>query len=415
MSRAAVMTIFLSVVVTVVSGLHYYFWTRLVRDPGFHAPVRQVLTLLLALLAISLPLSFLLSRTLSPRLNSVITFPIFIWMGLMFLLFVLLLSVDLVRLLTWIGQRLARTAVETDLQRRAFVARIIAGAVTTGAIGAAAAGVYAAFTRLTTRRLEIRLARLPSSLDGFTIVQITDLHLGPTLGRRWLEGVVARVNQLRPDLIAITGDLVDGSVEHLRQVVAPVERLRAAHGVFFVTGNHEYYSGAKEWIAELGRMGIQTLHNERVSVGGGDSFDLAGVDDHHGGRMLPGHGPDLARAVAGRDARRELVLLAHQPLAIFDAAKHGVGLQLSGHTHGGQIWPLGFLVRLQQPYIAGHVWHEQTQLYVSQGTGFWGPPMRLGTTSEITHLTLRAGRGASPAQRRSVAPPDESDGAQRSG
>ena len=197
----------------------------------------------------------------------------------------------------------------------------------------------------------------------------------------------------------MTGDLVDGSVAQLRHEVAPIFRLRARHGVFFVTGNHEYYSGAEQWIAHLSRLGIRVLRNERVRVGNGEhSFDLAGIDDHHGGRMLPGHGPDLDRATEGRDAGRELVLLAHQPLAIYDAARLGVGLQLSGHTHGGQIWPMKYLVRLQQPYIAGLVRHGQTQLYVSEGTGFWGPPVRLGTRSEVTQVTLRStGQSSSSA------------------
>jgi predicted MPP superfamily phosphohydrolase len=173
--------------------------------------------------------------------------------------------------------------------------------------------------------------------------------------------------------------------------VAPLGTLAAKHGVFFVTGNHEYYAGADEWIAHLPTLGVRVLRNERVSVGGGaDSFDLAGVDDYnaHG---FPGHGPDLQRAVSGRDPSRELVLLAHQPREVHRAAEHGVGLQLSGHTHGGQIWPWNFAVKLQQPYVAGLVRHKTTQLYVSRGTGYWGPPMRLGAPAEITQLVLTRG------------------------
>jgi predicted MPP superfamily phosphohydrolase len=173
--------------------------------------------------------------------------------------------------------------------------------------------------------------------------------------------------------------------------VAPLAGLKSRQGVYFVTGNHEYYAGVNEWLAHLPTLGVRVLRNERVAVGDGThTFDLAGVDDWSA-RGMPGHGPDLARAVEGRDAARELVLLAHQPRAIHEAAKHGVGLQLSGHTHGGQIWPWNFAVKLQQPYVAGLARHNKdTQLYVSRGTGYWGPPMRLGAPAEITRIRLRA-------------------------
>jgi hypothetical protein len=229
-------------------------------------------------------------------------------------------------------------------------------------------------------------------MNGFTLVQLTDIHVGPTIGRAFIETIVARTNALNPDLIAITGDLVDGTVEELRDSVAPLAQLRARHGVYFVTGNHEYFSGAAPWIAELTRLGIRCLRNERVSIGAGaDSFELAGVDDRSGARSgEPGHGEDLDKALAALDPEREVVLLAHQPKSVFGAARFGVGLQISGHTHGGQIWPWNYLVRLQQPYIVGFAREGRTQLYVSPGTGYWGPPMRLGTHGEITKITLRS-------------------------
>jgi uncharacterized protein len=182
---------------------------------------------------------------------------------------------------------------------------------------------------------------------------------------------------------------VDGSVSELREHIAPLAKLRARYGVYFVTGNHEYYSGADAWCAELERIGIRVLRNERVTIGeNGASFDLAGIDDHSafGGD----HGADLPRAVRGRDPTRELVLLAHQPRAIFDAVRHGVGLQLSGHTHGGQIWPWNYFVRLQQPVVSGLRRFGETWLFVSNGTGYWGPPMRLLAPAEITQIRLLA-------------------------
>ncbi|HSO00071.1 MAG TPA: metallophosphoesterase, partial [Candidatus Nanopelagicales bacterium] len=224
------------------------------------------------------------------------------------------------------------------------------------------------------------------------IVQLTDVHIGPTIGREWLEGIVARVNELEPDLVAITGDLVDGRVADLREHTAPLAKLRAKHGVYFVTGNHEYYSGADEWIEELSRLGVRVLRNERVTIGeGADSFDLAGVDDWKAGGFGGGHGPDLKRALAGRDPGREVVLLAHQPKQVVQAAEMGVGLQLSGHTHGGQIFPWGYFVRLDQPHVQGLGQHGETQIYVSRGTGYWGPPMRVGAPPEITLVELEAG------------------------
>jgi predicted MPP superfamily phosphohydrolase len=237
--------------------------------------------------------------------------------------------------------------------------------------------------------VEIALRKLPRALDGFTIVQLSDLHTGLTIDREFVQRVVDRANALSPDLIALTGDLVDGNVEDLRDAVAPLGQLRAPHGVFAVTGNHEYYAGADPWIAEITRLGARYLRNERVSIErGGASFDLAGVDDFtaHG----EGHGEDLPAATAGRDAEKALVLLAHQPRQVRNAARHGVDLQLSGHTHGGQIWPWHYIVKLQQGgLLAGRYEHEGTQLYVTRGCGYWGPPVRLLAPLEITRVILR--------------------------
>ncbi len=240
--------------------------------------------------------------------------------------------------------------------------------------------------------VSVTLPRLPARLDGFTIVQITDVHIGNTIGRAFVEAMVAEVAAARGDLIAITGDLVDGSVRRLAHAAEPLADLRAPHGVFFVTGNHEYYSGVGPWLAHLPTLGVVPLRNERVRIGDGDaSFDLAGIDDRSG-RRFRGHGPDLAAAVSGRDPSRELVLLAHQPRMVSDAVVHGVGLQLSGHTHGGQIWPWHYLARAQQGgLLAGLSRHGDTQLYVSRGTGYWGPPVRVGAPAEITRIVLRAG------------------------
>jgi predicted MPP superfamily phosphohydrolase len=259
------------------------------------------------------------------------------------------------------------------------------------ALGLAGMGAATALGAIALARVKVPLRRLPKALSGFRIVQLSDVHIGPTLGRSWLARVVDEVNAADPDVVVITGDLVDGSVADLGADVAPLAKLKARHGVFFVTGNHEYYSGVEEWLAELERLGVRALRNERVSIGDGEhSFDLAGVDDWSARRHGHGHGADLARAVAGRDPSRELVLLAHQPKQIDEAERHGVGLQLSGHTHGGQIFPWGLFVRLDQPYVAGLARQGDTHIYVSRGTGFWGPPMRVAAPPEISVIELMA-------------------------
>jgi predicted MPP superfamily phosphohydrolase len=241
-------------------------------------------------------------------------------------------------------------------------------------------------------RIEIRLARWPRALDGFRIVQISDIHIGAMLDRRFAAAITERVNALEPDLIAITGDLVDGSVKHFAPEIAPFGALRARHGAFFVTGNHDYSSGADPWLDEIRALGIRPLRNERIEIQrDGAAFDLAGVDDHRGYLFGPGHGEDVAGAVAGRDPARALILLAHDPSTFKAAAPLGVDLQISGHTHGGQIWPFNYLVRLAITFVAGRYQRGDAQLFVSRGTGFWGPPMRLAAPAEITEIVLRTG------------------------
>jgi len=233
----------------------------------------------------------------------------------------------------------------------------------------------------------ITLARLPRELAGLSIVQITDLHIGPTVGRAFVADVVRRVNELAPDLVAITGDLVDGPAALFHEGVEPLADLRSRHGTFYVTGNHEYYSGVEDWLPILRDQGLRVLRNERVAIGG---LDVAGVDDHESHRWGRGHGADLPRALDGRDPARPVVLLAHQPRQVKVAARHAVDLQISGHTHGGQIWPWHAAVRLQQGgLIAGRYRFGATQLYVSRGTGYWGPAVRIGAPAEISRITLR--------------------------
>jgi hypothetical protein len=324
-----------------------------------------------------------LMRLLSRAAASALAWVAFTWMGVAFILFVVTAGADIVRALA------AMISPPPDAERRQWIARAMAATV--GTVGAITS-FFAARTALrawTVRTVRVPIAGLPAALQGMTLVQLTDIHVGPTIGRGFIEALVREVNALSPDVIAITGDLVDGSVAELAHHVAPLGDLRARHGVYFVTGNHEYYSGVDAWIAELTRLGVRVLANERVAIGhGDDTIDLAGVHDWSARRGNSAHKPDLARALAARDTTRPLVLLAHQPKQAHEAVEKGVSLMLSGHTHGGQLWPWTYLVGLDQPYVRGLHRKGATHIYVSEGTGYWGPPMRLGSEPEITRIVL---------------------------
>jgi predicted MPP superfamily phosphohydrolase len=269
------------------------------------------------------------------------------------------------------------------------LSRIFAGGIAFTGTTIGGVGVANAMSGFSVVNVEVKLDKLPRSLDGFKIAQLSDIHVGPTIGRDFVEKMVATTNSLGADLVAITGDLVDGSVENLGRHTEPLKDLKSPHGTFFVTGNHEYYSGVDEWLVELERLGVKHLRNRSVPIGNErGTFVLAGVTDHRAGEF--GDAPDLAFALRDRNTDDEVVLLAHQPREITEDQKHDVGLQLSGHTHGGQFWPWSWAVYLVQPVVKGLARFGRTQIYVSTGTGYWGPPMRVGTQAEITLVTLRA-------------------------
>jgi len=270
-----------------------------------------------------------------------------------------------------------------------------AAAVAVLALLSSAVGFFNARRRARVRSVDVPIAGLPAGLDGFTIAQISDVHVGPTIKSHYVDAIVDAVNALDADAVAITGDVVDGSVAHLARHTAPLGRLRARHGVYLVTGNHEYYSGADAWIAEFRRIGLNVLVNQHVVIARGDArLVLAGVTDYTGSHFDPAHRSDPAAALDGapRDVTTR-VLLAHQPRSARAAAEAGFTLQLSGHTHGGQIFPWNFLVRLQQPFTAGLDRLGAMWVYTSRGTGYWGPPKRLGAPSEITRVRLVRAEG----------------------
>jgi uncharacterized protein len=373
---------FVAVAVLILGGMHYYVWARLVRDPQLPPGTTRLATAGVVMMGVLLPATLLLSRLRdAPR---VLIWISFLWMGIVFLLFAFLAIGDAGRLVVWAARKLSTPARPVDPERRLFLARAFAVGIGSLAAGLSVVGVRSALAGLRIKDVPVRIPGLPGALAGLRIVQITDLHIGPLLRKEWVEGVVERVRSLEPDLVAITGDLVDGTVDELREHVAPLARLtEAPRGVYFTTGNHEYYSGVDEWLRYLPSLGIRPLSNERVQVAPG--LDVAGIHDPTGRGRL---GPDLARALEGRDERTPVVLLAHQPRQFAEAAKRGVALTLSGHTHGGQIWPFSWFVALVQPYVAGLHRRGDAQLYVSRGTGFWGPPMRVFAPAEIAVLRL---------------------------
>lgn len=385
-ARLAGAAVFATLALGLVGGGHFYIARRLVLDPALPDPWRT-----LGVGAVALGFALLVAhpiaeRTLPRRVGRWVAWPAAIWMGAGFVLTLLLGASDAV---LWLGGATASAAALGTTQAPAATAAGRAALVAAVGLLVVGAALRGGLRAPGLERVTFALPRWPSALDGLRIVQISDIHIGALLGRSFAARLVERVNELDPDVIAVTGDLVDGSVSQLRDEVAPFAGLRARHGVYFVTGNHDHYSGARSWVARVEELGMRPLRNEHVAIDrNGAGFDLAGVDDHHGSWMGDDGGEDLDRAFEGRDPQRPVVLLAHDPSTWKRASRRGVDLQLSGHTHGGQIWPFGYLVRLAVPFVAGHFRRGDAQLYVSRGTGFWGPPMRLFAPAEITEIAL---------------------------
>ncbi|MFS8499231.1 MAG: metallophosphoesterase, partial [Micromonosporaceae bacterium] len=248
---------------------------------------------------------------------------------------------------------------------------------------------HRAYRPPTVHRLDVPLPRLDPRADGLRVAVVADLHVGPLYGGRQVARVVEIVNSLDADLVTVVGDMVTSGAGEVRDALAPLRQLRSRYGAYAVTGNHEYYTGHEEWVDVAEDLGLRVLRNERVEiVHGGAAVDLAGVNDVEGGRH--GDPPDFAAALGDRDPSRPVVLLAHQPVQVREAAAYGVDLQLSGHTHGGQVFPFHVLVRAEQPVLAGLAEVDGTRVYVTRGAGFWGPPMRVGADPQVSLLVLRS-------------------------
>ncbi len=403
-----------------LGAVHWYVWKRVVRDtapPGARGRrLRRAGAAVLTVLPLLSVSAFVSGRAGFPfRLQQILAWPGYLWLAVLLYLTLALLAAELLRpLLLRRRARPPHAAAATAPRaqephaaapapreeeavsgaapprpeagapgRRLVVSRALAGTASAVALGTVAYGTRSVLKGPRTTHVTVPLRRLPRAAHGFRIAVVSDIHLGPVLGRAHTRRVVDAVNATQPDLIAVVGDLVDGTVEDLGHAAEPLRRLRARHGQFFVTGNHEYYAGAAPWLDRLRELGLHPLENDRVEIAG---FDLAGVNDV-GGEAF-GQGPDFARALGDRDRSRASVLLAHQPVQIHEAVRHGVGLQLSGHTHGGQLWPGNLVAALANPTVAGLERYGDTQLYVTRGAGAWGPPVRVGARSDITVVRL---------------------------
>ncbi|MEU7850042.1 metallophosphoesterase [Micromonospora parva] len=407
---------FVAVLALVTGLIHLYLWKRLVRDtttPGRRRRVGGIAALVLALLV---PVTMAGTQAGLYWL----AWPGYLWLALMFYLLIVLAVFEVPMLVARLVLRRRVVAAEPttaapepvlvgaagpteppaagavaapdhDPSRRLLLARgaaIFAGLTATATVGY---GVRTALGPPRLDRVQIPLAKLPRSMDGLRIATVSDIHLGPLRGRAHTERIVAAINRLDADLVAVVGDLVDGSVAELGSAAAPLRDLRSRYGSFFVTGNHEYYSGVEEWVQEVDRLGLRVLQNRRQEIQArGGVLDLAGVNDLTGAGTGLAAGPDFAAALGDRDPSRPVVLLAHQPLAAKEAARYGVDLQLSGHTHGGQMVPFNLAVRLEQPVVSGLGEVDGTKVYVTNGAGFWGPPVRVGAEPQISLVELRS-------------------------
>ena len=390
--------IFLPLVI-VSAVLHAYVGWRVA--PGLGVPMWQALLVaVLVLSAVLMPFGLIGSRVLRQPWADRLSWVGLLLMGLFSSLFVLTALRDVALLVLNLADMVLPgrlPLVQLSMQS--------AEAVPVLALLVTALGFLNARRTPAVVRVDVPIKGLPGALHGFTLAQISDIHVGPTIKQAYLQRIVGKVNALGADVVAITGDLVDGSVAALAAHVAPLAGLQSRHGTFFVTGNHEYYSGAQAWIDELRRLGLTVLMNEHVVLHHGNALHgdaqddsqimaplvLAGVTDFGAHHFDEAHRSDPHAAIEGAPpAALVRVLLAHQPRSAAAAASAGFDLQLSGHTHGGQFYPWNLFVRFQQPFTAGLGKLQNLWVYTSRGTGYWGPPKRFGAPSEITAIRLVA-------------------------
>ena len=380
------LVIMFSIVLTLLVGTHGYLGWRHIGSSGLTGGARLAAWAAVVLFGAVLLMGFTARFWLRPPFADIA-----VWIGMIALgLFSFVFVATVFRDVAWLLAK-ATSTLPADPQRRTMLLRMTNAAVLGSSGVLTAVGIVGARRRPAIVDVDVDVVGLPAALEGFTIAQITDVHVGPTIKKAFIDEIVDAVNTIGADMVAVTGDVVDGTVADLGVHIAPFARLQGRHGVFFCTGNHEYYSGADDWVAELTRLGLRCLMNEHVVVEhNGARVVVGGVTDFNAAHVLPAHATDPQRAIKGApvDAAYK-ILLAHQPRSCTAAAAAGFDLQLSGHTHGGQFIPWNFAVKLQQPFVAGLDRFKDMWVYTSRGTGYWGPPVRVGAPSEITRLRLR--------------------------
>lgn len=367
--------------------LHTYIGLRLLPGLAISDSVQWVMGLWLVFSTFLIPAPLLVRLSPIGRAGDALGWIGYLAMGVFSSLFVLTVLRDVALAASALINMIRPETVLMDALRENSALAVI---VTTAIVSVI--GVFNARRLAKVVEVNVPIANLPKALHGFSIVQISDIHAGPTIKKGYISAIVEAVNKLNPDAIAVTGDIVDGSVARLRKHVAPLGNLSARHGVYAVTGNHEYYSGAEAWVAELRRLGLNVLMNQSAVLDhGGAGVLIGGVTDYTAHKFDPTQKSDPRAALAGSPKDVAIkVLLAHQPRSAAEAEAAGFDLQLSGHTHGGQFLPWKWFVPLQQPFTAGLHRLRRLWVYTSRGTGYWGPPIRFGAPSEITHLRLVA-------------------------
>ncbi len=382
---------FLIVVFTILWIIHGYVAWKVIPTLGLstsHTIIGYILVFFLSILPI-LPILLRYSGKETRIIDQISLFG-YTSLGFFVLSFLILLFKDLFGHAINFAGYLMQSEDTIDDSKREFLKK----SLTVGAIGISglgtAYGFYSSRKGPSIISQDIFIESLPDEFENFTIAQISDLHVGPTIKIDYVDDVLTKIGHANPDLIAVTGDLVDGSVKHLSKDLQPFKDMVANHGTFFVTGNHEYYSGVDSWLDETDRLGMTNLINEsRLISKQGKQIAIAGITDFRAHQIKSSHRSNPKKAIKSIDQGMTKIMLAHQPNSIHSVHDAGVDLQLSGHTHGGQFWPFNYPTKLANAYLAGHYDHDGTQIYVNRGTGYWGPPLRIGIPAEISLIRLK--------------------------